>query len=88
MALGTPTGQTRVLNSGCRSDLISLDGAPLAVKVTGEVDGVLDVIPCIDTILDLTAGQHRLIAADGKLTGLDLDRLVLDSPQRAPASPP
>ena len=86
--LGTPTGQTRVLNSGCRSDLISLDGAPLAVKVTGEVDGVLDVIPCIDTILDLTAGQHRLIAADGKLTGLDLDRLVLDSPQRAPASLP
>jgi len=86
--LGTPTGQTRVLNSGCRSDLISLDGAPLAVEVTGEVDSVLDIIPCIDTILDLTAGQHRLIAANGKLTGLDLDRLVLDSPQRAPASPP
>jgi len=87
-ALEAPVRQARVLNSGCRSDLISLDGAPLAVEVTGEVDGVLDVTSCIDATLDLSAGQHRLVATDGKLTGLDLDRLVLDTAQRAPTPSP
>jgi arabinofuranan 3-O-arabinosyltransferase len=84
-ASGAPLPAARVLSSGCRSDLISLDGAPLAVEVTGEVDGVLDITSCIDATFDLTAGQHRLVATDGKLTGLDLDRLVLDTAQRAAA---
>ena len=83
-----PPGVNRSLDTGCRTDLISLDGAPIEVEVAGDVDGVLDVTLCdsaADLAVDLAAGQHRLVATDGKLTGLDLDRVVLDTAQRSTA---
>ena len=82
--LVTPVTQTRELDTGCRSDLIMLDGQPLAVQVSGDVDGVLDIMAC-DGFVELSAGQHRLVAADGRLTGLDVDRLILDSGAREPS---
>ena len=88
----SPLRTARMLSTGCRSDLISLNGEPLTVEVAGEVDGVLDVTLCPSAVnasgatLGLTAGQHRLVATDGSLSGFDFDRLVLDTTQRA-ASP-
>ncbi len=73
------------LDSGCRDDLLTLDGAPLAVRITGTSDDALarrglDVAPCGPGPLALAAGSHELRAAPGARSGLDLDRLVLATP--------
>ena len=81
----TPPTQPRKLDTGCRSDLITLDDQPLAVQVSGDLDGVLDIKAC-EGAVELGAGEHRLVAAEGRLTGLDIDRLILDSGQRGPSS--
>jgi len=77
------------VDTGCRDDLLSLDGAPLAVRVVGNARDALDreglrVEPC-DGPLRLDAGRHELLAAPGLDTGIDLDRLVLATPDFAPA---
>ncbi|MBA3303326.1 MAG: DUF3367 domain-containing protein, partial [Acidimicrobiia bacterium] len=62
--------------SGCRDDLLSIDGAPLPVLVTGSTDdaatgGPLRLATCDGGPLHLPAGATRLQAADGRTTGLD-----------------
>lgn len=78
------------LDTGCRDDLLELDGRPLAVRVSGAaadaLDGdALEVTACDGDIV-LDAGRHELRAADGRDSGLDLDRLVLETASFAPAS--
>jgi len=60
----------------CRSDLLTLDGAALPVKLTPNDEGWV-VAGCVP--VDLDVGSHRLVAASGSTTGVDLDRLVLSS---------
>jgi arabinofuranan 3-O-arabinosyltransferase len=76
-----PTGE---LPSSCRSDLLSVDGQPVPVRVTGTVAaGVarqpLTVSSC-DGPLALGPGAHDVRTAIGRDVGIDIDRLVLDSP--------
>ncbi len=73
-------------DSGCRTDLLTVADAPVAVRVTGEVaralDGqALDLTLCGADAdgLDLTAGPVRLATAAGRATGLNLDTLTLRS---------
>ena len=79
------------LDTGCRDDLLTVDGAPVGVRITGALGGAADgrglVLEGCDvgTALDLGSGEHVVRAADGRSTGLDLDRLVLVSPGRVPA---
>ncbi|MEO6318839.1 MAG: alpha-(1-_3)-arabinofuranosyltransferase family protein [Acidimicrobiales bacterium] len=65
----------------CRDDLLTIDGRPLALRpVAGSPSGGDEVVrleACGP--VDLGAGSHRVTAASGALTGLDLDRLVLAS---------
>lgn len=69
----------------CRSDLLKLDGAPLPVRLL-DGDGALTIAGCAP--VTLAAGSHRLTAALGASTGLDLDRLVLSTDASgAPAAP-
>jgi len=71
------------IDSGCRRDLVALDGRPIAVRVTGPA-GVagqpmgLAVTPCGGS-LDLRAGNHVLTTARGKDAGFSIDRVVLAS---------
>jgi arabinofuranan 3-O-arabinosyltransferase len=77
-----------VIDTGCRADLLSVDGSPVEVRVLGSADHVregLDVVPCAD--LDLDAGRHRLVAEPGWRVGIDLDRLVLSSAPGGDAAP-
>lgn len=81
------------LDDTCRSDLITLDGEPLAVRLIGRrgdalARSELQIESCGP--IRLTPGSHRFDAAAGALTGFDIDRVVLDSAASspAPATPP
>ncbi len=78
-------------DSGCRSDLLTVDGEPLPVQVTGPTadllaGGPLPLRVCGDAPVALGAGEHEIDAVDGQDTGLDLDRLVLRSAPGGAAS--
>jgi hypothetical protein len=71
------------LDSGCRRDLLAIDGRPVAVRVTGTPAAAsavmgLSVSPCGEG-LRLGAGRHTITTARGKDAGFSLDRLVLAS---------
>jgi len=72
------------IDTGCRDDLLALDGRPLAVRVVGSIDEALDReglrLEACEGPLRLGAGRHELRAVPGTDTGLDLDRLVLATP--------
>ncbi|MCB0976291.1 MAG: DUF3367 domain-containing protein [Acidimicrobiales bacterium] len=68
----------------CRSDILTLDGKPLPVSISGSsVDAQagrpLDVKLCDSDAVRLTAGDHELDARAGVDNGLDIDQLVIDS---------
>ncbi|HKA04647.1 MAG TPA: discoidin domain-containing protein, partial [Acidimicrobiales bacterium] len=76
-----PTGE---VPSSCRSDLLSVDGQPVPVRVSGTVAaGVarqpLTISSCGGP-LELGPGAHDVRTAIGRDVGIDIDRLVLDSP--------
>jgi hypothetical protein len=71
-------------DSGCRTDLLTVDGEPVPVAVRGSVADALaghplDAAACGDDPVALGRGETVIRAADGRSTGLDLDRLVLRS---------
>ncbi len=69
----------------CRDDLVRVDGRPFAVRIRGPRDGAR-IEGCEPVTLG--AGSHLVTTAAGRRTGIDLDRLVLDTggPAMAPAS--
>jgi len=68
----------------CRPDLLTVDGRPFAVRVSGEVRAALDreglSVEACGPPLDLGPGDHEIRTAPGRSAGIELDRLVLDSP--------
>jgi arabinofuranan 3-O-arabinosyltransferase len=71
------------LDSGCRDDLLRLDGKPVAVRITGPasdagVTNGLAVSSCGGP-LRLSAGRHQLDTARGGAAAFSLDRIVLAS---------
>jgi arabinofuranan 3-O-arabinosyltransferase len=73
-------------DSGCRDDLLSVDGEPLPVRVTGTMDDALAREPLAVTACGpgaravvLEGGDHDLRTAAGHEVGLDLDQLVMRS---------
>jgi hypothetical protein len=71
------------LDSGCRRDLLVVDGRPVPVRITGAPGSAsavmgLSVSPCGEG-LRLAAGRHTIATARGKDAGFSLDRLVLAS---------
>jgi len=72
--------------SPCRSDLLTVDGQPVPVRVSGASAGALAGGPLAVSLcgagaggLELGAGSHSIVATLGHASGLDLDQLVLDS---------
>jgi arabinofuranan 3-O-arabinosyltransferase len=73
-----------MFDSGCRDDLLTIDGEPLPVRVTGPTADALAGEPmpltaCGDRPVTLDDGAHDIESAPGRDTGLDVDRLVLRS---------
>ena len=72
--------------SSCRSDLLSVDGNPMWVQVTGSTAAALSRNPLAITLcgpdangLTLAPGDHTLRAANGHTAAYDVDQLVFDS---------
>ncbi|MEL7207033.1 MAG: hypothetical protein AAGK32_02170, partial [Actinomycetota bacterium] len=80
----------------CREDVLLVDGQPVPVRLDGEVDGAVARSPlalstCDGAPLDLAPGTHRIESVPGSVSGVDLDRLVLESsvtPPPQPSPPP
>ncbi|MGH9296459.1 MAG: hypothetical protein ACRDZP_00610, partial [Acidimicrobiales bacterium] len=85
----TPEKPSASIPSICRKSLLSVDGHPVWLSVSGSVGsaehlGALVVRGCGPDAhgLRLGSGEHSLVASDGSAaggSGIDLDRLVLDS---------
>ena len=92
--LGIPGGEAPplppALPGECRADLVTLDGRAVPVRVTGdrvaaEARDRLSVELCDPAgvaprpRVALGAGDHELVSAPGRVTGLDVDEVVLGS---------
>jgi arabinofuranan 3-O-arabinosyltransferase len=84
----TASALPAALPDDCRADLVTIDGDPVPVRITGQPAaaaalGPLAVERCDDgggvSPLRLRSGDHELRAAAGADTGIDLDGLVLGS---------
>jgi arabinofuranan 3-O-arabinosyltransferase len=68
------------IDTGCATDLLTIDGQAIPVRITGSSTDALAGRPLAITTcgpLTLAAGPHDLRAAEGRSTGVDLDQLVL-----------
>ncbi len=79
----------------CTSKLLKIDGRPVWLKISGTIGDAeklqgLTVSGCGPDAKGITlrAGTHSLEATWGKLTGWDLDQLVLDSAPKGSALAP
>jgi hypothetical protein len=88
---GVPTPSTAtVVDTGCRSDLLRINDAPVAVRVMGpaaDARSGLALLPC-DGAVALDRGSTTVEAAKGLDTGIDLDRMVLSSDRAGQPTPP
>jgi arabinofuranan 3-O-arabinosyltransferase len=79
---GVPTpAAPRSVDSGCRSDLVEVDGQPIPVAIEGDRADArrgLDVVAC-DPSLALDAGSNTLTTTEGLTSGWNVDRIVLSS---------
>jgi arabinofuranan 3-O-arabinosyltransferase len=74
-------------DSGCRSDLLRVDGHAVSIRITGSMSDALAqnrlafAVCSSPTVgFDLGVGEHSLSSTDGYLTGLNINNVVLDSP--------
>ncbi len=70
-------------DSGCRDDLLTVDGTAVPLRVTGSTQAAqsgmpLDVEGC-EAEVDFARGRTEIRSERGATTGIDLDRVVLDS---------
>ena len=80
--------------ASCRSDLLSVDGTPLWVEVTGSTTTALDRQTLTVSLcgpdaggVDLGPGDHTLQSNPGQLTGFDINQLAFDSAPGGGAMP-
>ncbi len=83
-----PEALPQQLDTGCRDDLISVDGVPLPVRITGSVadlfaDHDAIVSPCTDQAVALRSGEHIVRSTAGLKSAIDVNRIVLRSADSA-----
>ena len=77
-----PAALRDTVDTGCRSDLVAIDGRPASARVTGTTADALarrplSLVGCDG--LALPAGTVTIDSTDGRTTGLDVDRVLLAS---------
>jgi hypothetical protein len=80
--------------SSCRDDLLTIDGAPVWISITGSTTTALDRQPLTVSLcgpdaggLALGPGTHVLRSTLGQVSGFDIDQLALDSAPGGAAMP-
>ena len=72
-----------ILDSGCRDDLIQIDGNPIPIRIQGLTDDALNGRGLIGSLcgesVGLSEGQHLVETTDGRFTGFNIDRVVMVS---------
>ena len=83
---GLAGGTCRHARGLCQSNLLTIDGRPVSIRVTGSTAAALDgdtltVQACGPDAggITLGPGPHVVQSTSGHLTGFDIDQLVLDS---------
>lgn len=76
-------------DTGCRSDLFTINGEPVALRLTGLVTSALagehiQAEMCNSTPLRLPAGDHLISSTQGSLSGWDIDTVLLRDIRRSP----
>ena len=84
--LGPPSD----IDTGCRDDLLLIDGRSVPVRITGSAADALarrelQVEGCDTAVLG--PPESVIVTAPGSVTGIDIDQLVLSGPKRAPTAP-
>lgn len=69
----------------CRTDLVAIDGTPVAVRVSGSVADamsgeLLSATVCDDAPILLEGGEHVVTGQESRRIGLNVDRVVLGGP--------
>jgi arabinofuranan 3-O-arabinosyltransferase len=79
----TPT----VLDSGCRRDLLKIDGQPVSIRIIGTMSDALaqrrlPFTVCSSASIGTTlgVGEHVISSTGGYLSGYNINNVVLDSP--------
>lgn len=76
----TVPGFADMVDSGCRDDLVEVDGRPVEVRVRGSVADALDgaglpISTCAGGVT-VAGGDRTFRTAEGRVTGIDIDQLV------------
>ncbi len=92
MADVAPLAPLSTVDTGCRDDLLTLDGraVPVRIRVSAAelVRGATVAAEPCGALGSLGVGAHELRAAKGARTGIDLDRVVLRAHWPTTAPPP
>jgi arabinofuranan 3-O-arabinosyltransferase len=88
-----PLSPPETIDTGCRADLLTLDGEPLPVRITGSWGALVAGEPvqaelCDGADVSLAAGEHVVRSEPGTATGIDIDRVVLHAGGDAPTQTP
>jgi arabinofuranan 3-O-arabinosyltransferase len=86
-----PVGLPDALDTDCRDDLVSIDGAPLAIRVVAPTEDLLAGRPvpaevCGSSTVSLQAGESTVETTTGH--GLQVDQVVLTSVEAATTGTP
>jgi arabinofuranan 3-O-arabinosyltransferase len=81
------------IDTGCRSDLVSVDATPVPVRVSGSTADALlrrplGVTACDTGSFSLGTGQHEMRTALGRNVGISIDRVALASERGGSALDP
>lgn len=93
-----PLSLPATIDTGCRTDLLSFDGQPVALQITATTSDLLagEAVqakfcgPASVSELgggQLPKGNYLVVAQPGSKTGLDIDRLVLAPPRTGATAP-
>jgi hypothetical protein len=85
------------IDTGCRADLVRIDGRPIGIRLTGDTDRILAGHPFTVSgcsldgapqTITVGGGRHRITTASTQHTGIGIDRIILDDGTRAAPSTP
>jgi hypothetical protein len=78
-----------LFDTGCRSDLLSLNGQAVPLRLSGSTSAalaglVIEAEVCSNSPISLSVGEHRMSSTSGLNTGWDVDTVIFRDSDRKP----